>query len=129
MFMVVSGRRDTARSGTDGSMYRAMKRRVRRSEPKTRRSRGRDDRGAVLVEAAFMLPFLVALLLGIIDVQALRLPHDNSHSAALSREAAPVLRREALEAQTSHIDVVSGATLTSESYVESLQGALDRAGH
>ena len=67
MFMVVSGRRDTARSGTDGSMYRAMKRRVRRSEPKTRRSRGRDDRGAVLVEAAFMLPFLVALLMGIID--------------------------------------------------------------
>src|SRR2546430_2640698 len=65
----------------------------------------------------------------IIDVQALRLPHDNSHSAALSREAAPVLRREALEAQSSQIDVVSGATLTSESYVESLQGALDRAGH
>ena len=65
----------------------------------------------------------------IIDVQALRLPHDNSHSAALSREAAPILRREALEAQSSQIDVVSGATLTSESYVESLQGALDRAGH
>src|SRR5437763_261259 len=67
MFMVVSGRRDTARSGTDGSMYRAMKRRVRRSEPKTRRSRGRDDRGAVLIEAAFLLPFLFALLFGIID--------------------------------------------------------------
>ncbi|HMC68386.1 MAG TPA: TadE/TadG family type IV pilus assembly protein, partial [Mycobacteriales bacterium] len=65
--MVVSGRRDTARSGTDGSMYRAMKRRVRRSEPKTRRSRGRDDRGAVLIEAAFLLPFLFALLFGIID--------------------------------------------------------------
>src|SRR2546421_10205254 len=67
MFMVVSGRRDTARSGTDGSMKRAMRRRVRRSEPKPRRSRGRDDRGAVLVEAALLLPFLFALLFGIID--------------------------------------------------------------
>lgn len=64
----------------------------------------------------------------IVDVQALRLPGDNSHSAALSRDAAPKLRAEALQAQNAQIDLVSGATLTSESYIESLQGALDKAG-
>lgn len=43
-------------------------RRVRgRSEQRFRRSRARGDRGAVLVEAAFLLPFLFALLFGIID--------------------------------------------------------------
>ena len=49
-------------------------------------------------------------------------------SAALSREAQPILRKEALQAQSADIDVVSGATVTSESYIVSLQGALDRAG-
>jgi len=63
------------------------------------------------------------------DVQAIRLPDSNSHSAALSRESAPRLRLEVLKAQSTEIDVVSGATLTSESYISSLQGALDRAGH
>lgn len=63
------------------------------------------------------------------DIQALRLPDSNSHSAALSRDAAPKLRLEVLRAQSAAIDVVSSATLTSESYIESLQGALDRAGH
>jgi uncharacterized protein with FMN-binding domain len=64
----------------------------------------------------------------ITGVQPLRLPDDNSHSAALSRTAAPILRREALEAQSAEIDLVSGATITSQSYVESLQAALDQAG-
>jgi len=63
------------------------------------------------------------------DIQAIRLPDSNSHSAALSRDAAPKLRFGVLRAQSADIDVVSSATLTSESYIESLQGALDRAGH
>ena len=56
----------------------------------------------------------------IADVQAIRLPGDNSHSAALSREAAPRLRQEVLQAQSADVDVVSGATLTSEGYMASL---------
>ena len=64
----------------------------------------------------------------ITGVQPLKLPDENSHSAALSRTAAPILRKEALEAQSAEIDAVSGATITSDSYVESLQGALDLAG-
>lgn len=64
----------------------------------------------------------------IVDVQALQLPHDRSRSARISDAAGPILRREALQAQSAQIDLVSGATYTSESYAESLQGALDKAG-
>jgi major membrane immunogen (membrane-anchored lipoprotein) len=40
---------------------------------------------------------------------------------------APVLRQEALSAQSAEIDTVSGATYTSEGYLQSLQSALDQA--
>jgi uncharacterized protein with FMN-binding domain len=64
----------------------------------------------------------------IVDVQALQLPQDRSRSARISGSAGPILRREALQAQNANIDLVSGATYTSESYAESLQGALDKVG-
>ena len=64
----------------------------------------------------------------IVDVQALQLPRDRSRSARISDAAGPILRREALHAQSANIDLVSGATYTSESYAESLQGALDKVG-
>jgi uncharacterized protein with FMN-binding domain len=64
----------------------------------------------------------------IVDVEALQLPHDRSRSARISDAAGPILRTEALHAQSAQIDLVSGATYTSESYAESLQGALDKAG-
>jgi uncharacterized protein with FMN-binding domain len=37
-----------------------------------------------------------------------------------------VLVQETLDAQSASIDMVSGATVTSEGYVESLQSALDQ---
>ncbi len=40
-------------------------------------------------------------------------------------QAIPVLQEETLTAQSADIDTVSGATSTSESYVKSLQAALD----
>jgi len=64
----------------------------------------------------------------IVDVQALQLPHDRSRSVSISNAAGPILRREALQAQSARIDLVSGATYTSDSYAESLQGALDKVG-
>jgi uncharacterized protein with FMN-binding domain len=39
-----------------------------------------------------------------------------------------MLLQETLSAQSSHIDVISGATYTSEGYLESLQSALDQVG-
>ena len=40
----------------------------------------------------------------------------------------PILINESLGAQSANIDMVSGATVTSEGYVQSLQAALDEAG-
>jgi uncharacterized protein with FMN-binding domain len=40
----------------------------------------------------------------------------------------PILRSEALQAQSANIDGVSGATYTSTAYAQSLQSALDSAG-
>jgi uncharacterized protein with FMN-binding domain len=62
------------------------------------------------------------------DVKALQLPSDRSRSRSISSAAGPILRGEALTAQSANIDIVSGASFTSEGYAESLQGALDRAG-
>jgi uncharacterized protein with FMN-binding domain len=64
----------------------------------------------------------------ITDVQALQLPSDRSRSVRISQYAGPQLRSEALQAQSAQIDLVSGASYTSQGYIESLQGALDQAG-
>ena len=62
------------------------------------------------------------------DVEALELPQDRRRSAEISSIAGPELRQEALQAGSANIDVISGATYTSESYAQSLQAALDQAG-
>jgi hypothetical protein len=61
-------------------------------------------------------------------VTAIQLPQDNPRDSEISGFAVPQLTQEALAAQSAHIDSVSGATYTSEGYVQSLQSALDKAG-
>jgi len=61
------------------------------------------------------------------DVTALQLPSDRRRSAEISQYAGPILRSEALQAQSARIDTVSGATYTSQGYEQSLQSALDQA--
>ena len=39
----------------------------------------------------------------------------------------PILNSEAVEAQSADIDMVSGATFTSQGYIGSLQSAIDQA--
>ena len=39
----------------------------------------------------------------------------------------PYLITEAIQAQSAQVDVISGATLTSEAFAQSLQSALDHA--
>jgi len=63
----------------------------------------------------------------ITDVQAVQLP-SGGHSGQISSFVAPQLRSEALQAQSAQIDTVSGATYTSEGYIQSLQSALSQAG-
>jgi uncharacterized protein with FMN-binding domain len=63
----------------------------------------------------------------IVDVEALRLPSDRSRSARISQYSAPILRSEAIQAQSARVDVVSGATYTSRAYAQSLDSALTGA--
>jgi uncharacterized protein with FMN-binding domain len=62
----------------------------------------------------------------IVDVTAVQLPA-GGRSSDISAYAAPVLRREVLAAQSATIDVVSGASYTSDGYARSVQSALDAA--
>ena len=51
-------------------------------------------------------------------------PNDTDRSAFISQNAIPVLMQEALRAQSARIDVVSGATYTSDAFAQSLQAAI-----
>lgn len=59
---------------------------------------------------------------------AVQVPSGNGRDAEINIAAVPVLDAEAVQAQNAAIDGVSGATVTSDGYVSSLQSALDRAG-
>jgi uncharacterized protein with FMN-binding domain len=60
-------------------------------------------------------------------VETISLTGDGPHTRALNARAEPILRAEALRAASADIDVVSGATYTSESWRDSLQAAIDAA--
>lgn len=61
----------------------------------------------------------------LVAVDALVYPSSGGRDREISSFALPQLRQEALAAQGSHIDTVSGATFTSDGYRRSLQSALD----
>jgi uncharacterized protein with FMN-binding domain len=62
------------------------------------------------------------------NVKVLRHTDVGGRSSQIDASSLPVLRSEALSAHGANIDVVSGATYTSEGYAKSLQSALDKAG-
>jgi uncharacterized protein with FMN-binding domain len=63
----------------------------------------------------------------ITDVKALRYPNGNGRDDEINSYALPQLHDEVISAQSAHIDGVSGATVTSDGYTQSLQAALDAA--
>jgi uncharacterized protein with FMN-binding domain len=60
-------------------------------------------------------------------VETVALSGDGPHTDALNARAEPILREQALRAGSADIDVVSGATSTSEIWIESLRGAIRKA--
>lgn len=63
---------------------------------------------------------------GRITAAAVSAPTDGN-SGTVNGNAVPKLKEATLQAQSAEIDAVSGATYTSQGYVESLQAALDAA--
>lgn len=60
----------------------------------------------------------------ITDVVAVQMPTDRARSAEITQYVTPVLRSEVIQAQNARIDVISGATFTSEAYAESVNDAM-----
>jgi uncharacterized protein with FMN-binding domain len=54
-------------------------------------------------------------------------PNGNGRDAEINSYALPILRQETVSAQSADVDTVSGATVTSDGYKQSLQAALDAA--
>ena len=65
----------------------------------------------------------------LIRVETVDLSGAGARAQAINARAEPILREEALKAGTAKIDIVTGATYTSQSYIDSLQSAIDRARH
>jgi uncharacterized protein with FMN-binding domain len=63
----------------------------------------------------------------ITDVAIPVYPSGNGRDQEINAYALPILRQETLSAQNASINTVSGATVTSNGYLESLQAALDAA--
>ena len=64
----------------------------------------------------------------ITNVAVLQYPTGNGRDQEINSYALPQLIQETLKAQSSNIDMISGATYTSDGYLQSLQSALDKAG-
>jgi uncharacterized protein with FMN-binding domain len=64
----------------------------------------------------------------ITNVSVIQYPNENDRDQEINSQALPILIKETVSAQSAQIDMVSGATVTSDGYLESLQSALDQAG-
>ena len=61
------------------------------------------------------------------DVQFLDYPRDRRTSQRINSQAVPWLKQEAIQSQEANVNIISGATLTSEAFIQSLQSALNKA--
>lgn len=60
-------------------------------------------------------------------VDFLQYPNDRGHSIEINQYAMPILSQEAITAQSASVDIVSGATDTSQAFIQSLSNALSQA--
>ena len=61
------------------------------------------------------------------DVVFLSYPNDRSESIKINTYATPILKAEAIKAQSAKVNTVTGATNTSRAFINSLTGALSQA--
>lgn len=62
-----------------------------------------------------------------ISTSSLAAGPDTERSAFIDQQAAPLLKQEVLKAQSARIDIISGATFTSEAFIQSLDSAVKKA--
>lgn len=75
--------------------------------------------GAVQVKLTFSGTTITA-------VDTVQAPDGNGRDQEINQQALPILQQEVLSSQSANIDTVSGATYTSEGYIQSVQSAIDK---
>jgi uncharacterized protein with FMN-binding domain len=75
--------------------------------------------GAVQVKLTFSGTTITA-------VDTVQAPNGNGRDQEINQQALPILQQEVLSSQSANIDTVSGATYTSEGYIQSVQSAIDK---
>lgn len=61
------------------------------------------------------------------DIQFLQFPNHRNRSQEINQQAMPMLTQEAIQSQQAQVDVVTGATDTSDAFIQSLSSALQQA--
>jgi len=60
-------------------------------------------------------------------VDFLQSPNDNPNSIYVNQQADPYLKQEAIQTQSANISIITGATFTSQAFMQSLANALNQA--
>jgi len=63
----------------------------------------------------------------ITNVHFLQYPNDNPNSQNINQQATPYLKQEAIQAQSANVNTITGATFTSQAFVQSMSSALNQA--
>jgi uncharacterized protein with FMN-binding domain len=63
----------------------------------------------------------------LVSVDVLQSPGHQRTSRYINGQALPMLQREVIQAQSFHVNIISGATLTSRAYARSLRDAMAQA--
>jgi len=82
------------------------------------------------VEDAFYGPLQVQAIItngNISDVIFLQFPNDNRTSQFVNSQADPMLKQEAIQVQSAQVDIISGASASSQAFQASLANALAQA--
>lgn len=83
-----------------------------------------------IVADAYYGPMQVKAIISggkITDVLFLQYPNDRRTSIEINSQAMPYLKQEAIQSQSAKVDIVSGATQSSNGFRETLQSALNKA--
>ncbi len=83
----------------------------------------------IVADAYYGLVQIQAVIQGgkLINVSFLQYPNDRRTSQYINGQAMPILKSEAIQAQSANVDIVSGATDTSMAFQQSLADALAQA--
>jgi uncharacterized protein with FMN-binding domain len=70
-----------------------------------------------------------AVILGgkITTVNFLQSPNENPNSIYINQQAMPYLKQEAIQSQSADVSIITGATYTSQAFIQSLTNALNQA--